>query len=135
MTMLRKGCPPATTRSRPEDERGFKLALPMTVQGRDPSGRDFEEETVLDYMSHSQASFVLKNAVIRESQLRLIIGLPPKLSEDGDLKLIIRGRVAFLERRREGDASQRVSLALESRYVIKPEAQTGTSSGNGRSRS
>ncbi len=104
----------------------------MTVQGRDPSGHDFEEETVLDYMSHSQASFVLKNAVIRESQLKLIIGLPPKLSEDQDLKLIIRGRVAFLERSREGDASQRVSLALESKYVIKPEAQTGTSSGNDR---
>ncbi|TRZ88106.1 PilZ domain-containing protein [bacterium] len=126
--MLRKGPSPATTRSRPEDERGFKLALPMTVQGRDPAGRDFEEETVLDYMSHSHASFILKNVVIRESQLKLIIGLPPKLSEDQDLKLIIRGRVAFLERRREGEASQRISLALESRYVIKPEAQTGMSS-------
>jgi hypothetical protein len=126
--MLRKGPSPATTRSRPEDERGFKLALPMTVQGRDPAGRDFEEETVLDYMSHSHASFILKNVVIRESQLKLIIGLPPKLSEDQDLKLIIRGRVAFLERRREGEASQRISLALESRYVIKPEAQTGISS-------
>jgi len=126
--MLRKGPSPATTRSRPEDERGFKLALPMTVQGRDPAGRDFEEETVLDYMSHSHASFILKNVVIRESQLKLIIGLPPKLSEDRDLKLIIRGRVAFLERRREGEASQRISLALESRYVIKPEAQTGISS-------
>jgi hypothetical protein len=100
----------------------------MTVQGRDPAGRDFEEETVLDYMSHSHASFILKNVVIRESQLKLIIGLPPKLSEDRDLKLIIRGRVAFLERRREGEASQRISLALESRYVIKPEAQTGMSS-------
>ena len=126
--MLRKGPSPATTRSRPEDERGFKLALPMTVQGSDPAGRDFEEETVLDYMSHSHASFILKNAVIRESQLRLIVGLPPKLSEDQDLKLIIRGSVAFLERRREGEASQRISLALESRYVIKPEAQTGMSS-------
>jgi len=120
--MLSKGPSPATTRSRPGDEHGFKLALPMTVQGRDPSGRDFEEETVLDYMSHSRASFVLKNAVIRESQLRLVISLPPKLSEDRDLKLIIRGRVTFLERHRGGDASQRISLALESRYVIKPEA-------------
>jgi hypothetical protein len=130
--MLKKGLSPATTRSRPGDEHGFKLALPMTVQGRDPSGRDFEEETVLDYMSHSRASFVLKNTVSRESQLRLIVDLPPKLSEDRDLKLIIRGRVAFLERHHEGDASRRVSLALESRYVIKPKAQAGTSSGNDR---
>jgi hypothetical protein len=129
--MLRKGPSPATTRRCPGDERGFKLALPMTVQGRDPAGRDFEEETVLDYMSHSHASFILKNPVIRESQLRLIIGLPPKLSEDQDLKLIIRGRITFLEHRREGEASQRISLALESRYVIKQEAQTGTSPGNG----
>ena len=128
--MLKKGLSAATTRSRPGDEHGFKLALPMMVQGRDPSGRDFEEETVLDYMSHSHASFVLKNTVIRESQLRLVISLPPKLSEDRDLKLIIRGRVAFLERRRGGDASLRVSLALDSRYVIKPEAQTGMSSAN-----
>jgi len=129
--MLRKEPSPATTRRRPGDEHGFKLALPMTVQGRDPAGRDFEEVTVLDYMSHSHASFILKNAVIRESQLRLIISLPPKLSEDQDLKLIIRGRITFLERRREGEASQRISLALESRYVIKQEAQTETSSGNG----
>jgi len=129
--MLRKGPSPATTRRCPGDERGFKLALPMTVQGRDPAGRDFEEETVLDYMSHSHASFILKNPVIRESQLRLIIGLPPKLSEDQDLKLIIRGRITFLEHRREGEASQRISLALESRYVIKQEAQMGTSPGNG----
>ena len=50
---------------------------------------------------------------------------PPKLSEDRDLKLIIRGRVAFLERRREGDASQRISLTLESRYVIKPDGSDG----------
>ena len=102
----------------------------MLVQGRDPSGRDFEEKTVLDYMSRSQASFVLKNAVIRESQLRLVIGLPPKLAQDQDLKLIIRGRVTFLGRRGEGDTSQRISLALESKYVIKPEAWTGVSSGN-----
>lgn len=131
--MSKKEFSPATARSRPGDERGFKLALPMTVQGRDPSGRDFEEETVLDTMSHSQASFVLKSPVVRESQLRLVIGLPPKLAEDRDLKLIIRGRVALLERCREGDASQRVSLALESKYVIKPEARTGAFSGNGRS--
>jgi len=103
----------------------------MIVQGRDPSGRDFEEETVLDYMSRSQASFVLKNAVIRESQLRLVICLPPKLAQDRDLKLIIRGRVTFLERRGEGAASQRISLTLESKFVIKPEAWTGGSSGNG----
>jgi hypothetical protein len=119
------------TKNHQGGERGFKLALPMTVQGRDPAGRDFEEETVLDYMSHSHASFILKNAVIRESQLRLIISLPPKLSEDQDLKLIIRGRITFLEHRREGEASQRISLALESRYVIKQEPQTETSPGNG----
>jgi hypothetical protein len=131
--MLKKGLSPATTGSRPGNEHGFKLALPMTVQGRDPSGGDFEEETVLDYMSHSQASFVLKNTVSRESQLRLIIDLPPKLSEDRDLKLIIRGRVGFLEHRLEVDASRRVFLVLESRYVIKPKAQAGTPSGNDRS--
>ena len=126
--MMKKGLSGAITGSRPGDERGFKLALPMKVQGRDPSGREFEEETVLDYMSHSQASFVLKNAVSRESQLRLVVDLPPKLSEDQDLKFIIRGRVAVLERSREGDASRRVSLALESRYVIKPKDQAGRSS-------
>jgi len=131
--MLNKESAPATSRSRQGDERGFKLALPMMVQGRDPSGRDFEEETVLDYMSGSQASFVLKNAVFLDSQLRLLVCLPPKLAEDQDLKLIIRGRVAFLETRREGEASQTVSLALESKYVIKPEARTVASSANGRS--
>lgn len=129
--MLKKGISPAPTQSRPGGERGFNLALPMIVQGRDLSGRDFEEDTVLDYMSHSQASFVLKSAVSRGAQLRLVVDLPPKLSEDQDLKLIIRGRVALLERRQEEDASRKVSLALESKYVIKPKDRAGASSKNG----
>ena len=131
--MLKKGISPATAQSRPGGERGFNLALPMIVQGRDLSGRDFEEESVLDYMSHSQASFVLKNSVSRGSQLRLVVDLPPKLSEDQDLKLIIRGQVAILDRCHEGDASRRVSLTLESRYVIKPKDQAGTPSRNAHS--
>ena len=44
-------------------ERGFKLSLPMTVEGPDPDGTFFHEETTLAFMSHQGALFPLKNQV------------------------------------------------------------------------
>jgi len=44
-------------------ERGFKLSLPMTVEGPDPDGDFFHEETRLAFMSHQGALFPLRNPV------------------------------------------------------------------------
>ncbi len=100
-------------------EKGFKLPLPTLVEGKDLEGKQFAEETTLSYISHQGSSFWLKSRVAIGSQLKLSIDLPPKLSEDKRLKLIIRGRVAFIEITNSRDLRQRVSLKFENKYVIK----------------
>jgi hypothetical protein len=103
------------------DERGFQLNLPAKVTGRDASGREFEEETKVDFMSQAAATFDLKTPVIQGGELKLILSLPQKLSEDKDLKLAVRGRIAYMERRQAGSGAAKVFLKLESRYIIKPD--------------
>lgn len=55
----------------------FNLPLPTVVEGRDASGRSFQEKTVLFYISHHGASFNLVNPIALGSKLKLIIDLPP----------------------------------------------------------
>ena len=97
----------------------------MRVLGRDTSGRDFEERTVLETMSPAEAGFELRSPIERGTDLKLIVSLPPKLSEAGELNLVIRGRVVSLASAGQGRSGQRVSLKLESRYIIKPPAEDG----------
>jgi len=99
-------------------EDGFDLPLSTKVEGISASGKPFEENTVLSYISHHGSSFWLKNHIALGSELRLSIGLPPKLSEDKSLKLIIRGKVIFTESPKNNDSGQRVSLKFENKYII-----------------
>ena len=103
------------------NDRGFQLNLPAQVSGRDASGREFEEDTTVDFMSQAAASFDIKTPVIQGGELKLVVNLPPKLSQDKDLKLAVRGRVAYQERRQAANGSTKIFLKLESRYIIKPE--------------
>ena len=123
--MTWKGTPPAAARTFPREGSGFELGLPMRVLGRDTSGRDFEERTVLETMSPAEAAFELRNPIERGTDLKLIVSLPPKLSEAGELNLVIRGRVVSLASAGHGRSGLRVSLKLESRYIIKPPAEDG----------
>ncbi|HPW18040.1 MAG TPA: hypothetical protein PLP83_06630 [Candidatus Aminicenantes bacterium] len=109
-------------RSRPAG-RGFKLALPMTVEGPDPDGAFFHEETTLSYMSHQSALFPLKNAVALGSRLKLAVALPPKLDERRALKLVVKGTIVDVEPGQGDGAPPQVALRLESRYII--QADTG----------
>jgi len=102
-------------------EQGFKLPLATTVEGQDAQGRRFREETKLSYISHQGASFLLKNSMTIGAKVKLIIDLPPKLSEDKDLKLAIHGKVVFVEVGDHGEGRQKISVRLESKYIIKPE--------------
>lgn len=120
-----KGMPSETARTPSREGPGFELGLPMRVLGRDASGHDFEERTVLRIMSHASAAFDLKRPVVRGSDLKLIVSLPPKLAEAGDLNLVIRGRIISVGTTGQDGKSRRVSLKLESRYVIKPPAEDG----------
>ena len=103
-------------------ERGFKLSLPMTVEGPDPEGAFFREETTLSTMSHQGAIFPLRNPVALGSRLKLVVALPPKLGEGRDLRLVVKGTIVDVEPGGGGEAPPQVAIRLESRYFIQAEA-------------
>ncbi len=100
-------------------EHGFSIPLDTQIQGKDTQGEDFNEKTVLTYISHNGSSFWMANSVAEGSELKLIIDLPPKLSGDKNLKLIIKGRIVFVEAPKNEDPRHRVSLKFENKYIIK----------------
>ena len=102
-------------------EQIFNLPLPTVVEGRDATGRSFQEKTVLFYISHNGASFNLTNPITLGSRLKLIIDLPPSLSDDQNLKLVINGKVVLVEANGSQYSRQRVSLRFENRYFIKAD--------------
>jgi hypothetical protein len=104
------------------EQRGFKLSLPLTVEGPDADGGLFREETTLSYMSHVGALFPLRTPVAPGSRLKLAVALPPKLGEGKNLKLVIKGTIVFTEPGNEDGAPSQVSLRLESRYIVESAA-------------
>ncbi len=103
------------------DEQGFNIPLHTLIEGRDVFGNPFDEKTILSYISHNGSSFWMANPVSVGSELRLVIDLPPKLSDEKDLKLIIKGRVVFVEAPKDQDSRHRVSLKFENKYIIKKD--------------
>lgn len=102
-------------------EKGFNLPLPTLVEGLDSSGITFQEKTVLSYISQSGSSFWINTEVPLGGELKLIVDLPPRLSDEKELKLIIKGRVIFMEAIKNEKSGQRVSLKFDNKYIIEPE--------------
>jgi hypothetical protein len=102
-------------------EQGFSIPLQTVVEGKNSSGSEFNEKTVLNYISHNGSSFWMANSVPVGSELKLVIDLPPKLSEEKNLKLIVKGRVVFIEAPKDQDLRHRVSLKFENKYIIKDD--------------
>jgi len=103
------------------DEQGFNIPLQTLIEGKDVSGNPFNEKTVLSYISHNGSSFWMANPVPVGNELRLTIDLPPNLSDEKNLKLIIKGRVVFVEAPKDQDLRHRVSLKFENKYIIKKD--------------
>lgn len=103
-------------------EKGFELPLPALIEGKNRYGKCFREKTILSFISHQGASFWLTNSVALGSELKLSIDLPPNLSEGKNLKLKIKGKVAFIEATNGKKFRQRVSLRFENSYAIKADA-------------
>ena len=103
-------------------ERGFKLSLPMTVEGPDPDGTFFREETSLSFMSHQGALFPLSNPVALGSRLKLAIALPPKLGEGRNLTLVVKGTIVDIDAAEGDGACPQVAIRLESRYIIQADS-------------
>ena len=99
-------------------EQGFDMPLPTIVEGVDASGESFTEKTVLSYISQNGSSFWLTTEVLMGGELRLTVDLPTNLAEDKDLKLIIKGKVIFLEAPKNQNGRHRVSLKFENKYII-----------------
>ena len=102
-------------------EQGFNIPLQTQILGKDAKGNDFHEKTVLAYISHNGSSFWMGHSVVEGSELKLIIDLPPKLSEEKKLKLIIKGKVVFVEAPKNEDHRHRVSLKFDNKYIIEDE--------------
>jgi len=103
-------------------ERGFKLSLPMSVEGPDPEGTFFREDTMLAFMSHQGAVFPLWSPVALGSRVKLAIALPPKLGEGRALTLVVKGTIVDIDPSEGDGAAPQVAIRLESRYVIQAEA-------------
>jgi len=102
---------------------GFSIPLKTQIQGKDTQGKDFDEKTALTYISHNGSSFWMANSVAEGSELKLIIDLPPKLSDGKNLKLIIKGRVVFVEAPKNEDPKHRVSLKFDNKYIIQEDEE------------
>ncbi|MGB9906887.1 MAG: hypothetical protein ACPLRR_05815 [Candidatus Saccharicenans sp.] len=109
----------STAGSQPVKE--FSLTLPMTVSGLDAGGQEFRENSQLVTISSEQASFLLKTRVKRQSLLKLVIALPPKLADGQPLALVIKGRVLATEAVPGQPEFRKVLLGLDSRYFIGVE--------------
>lgn len=103
-------------------ERGFKLSLPMSVEGPDPEGTFFREDTMLAFMSHQGAVFPLWSPVALGSRLKLSIALPPKLGEGRSLTLVVKGTIVDVDAGEGDGAAPQVAIRLESRYIIQGDA-------------
>ena len=99
-------------------EEGFDMPLPTIVEGVAASGDSFTEKTVLSYISQNGSSFWLTTEVKMGGDLRLTVDLPSQMDEDKDLKLIIKGKVIFLEAPKNHNGRHRVSLKFENKYII-----------------
>jgi hypothetical protein len=104
-----------------DGEYGFSIPLNTQIQGKDIKGEEFNEKTVLTYISHNGSSFWMANSVAEGSELKLIIDLPPKLSDEKNLKLIIKGKVVFVEAPKNEELRHRVSLKFANKYIIKDD--------------
>jgi len=102
-------------------ERGFKLCLPLTVEGPGPDGTFFHEETTLAFMSHQGALFPLKSPVALDSRLKLVVSIPPKLGEGRNLKLVVMGTIVDVDSNGGDGHARQVALRLESRYLIQAD--------------
>lgn len=101
-------------------EKGFNLPLQTLVEGIDSTGNLFKEKTMLSYISHNGSSFWINTKVVLDCELRLTVDLPPQLSSDDELKLVIKGKVIFLEAPKNHNKGQRVSIKFENKYIIEP---------------
>lgn len=102
-------------------EKGFNLPLYTLVEGTDVFGKGFNEKTTLSYISHNGSSFWLENSIPVGSELKIIIDLPPNLTKEKALKLIIKGKVVFIEALKDQNSRHRVSIRFENKYIIRAD--------------
>lgn len=99
-------------------EKEFYMSLPLTVSGLDKKDQEFTEKSVLLSISSREASFILSTPVKVESTLRLVMDLPPKLSQGKKLQLVLKGTVKDVQPLAGNHGSRKVHLRLDSRYFI-----------------
>ena len=112
----KKVAPPGNERGQGEQE--FYMSLPLTVSGVDHQGQEFSEKSVLLSISSQEASFILTTPIKKETALRLVMPLPPRLSEGKNLHLVLKGTVKEVQPLASHPGSHQVHLRLDARYFI-----------------
>ncbi|MGB9863532.1 MAG: PilZ domain-containing protein [Candidatus Saccharicenans sp.] len=118
---LQAEIPEAVRKEKTSEEKEFYMSLPLTVSGLDQRGREFSEKSVLLSISSQEASFMLNTLVQPESMLRLVMPLPPKLSDGKKLYLVLKGTVKAVNPLSGNRAPHKINLKLDSRYFIGEE--------------
>lgn len=112
---------PLNAHKKEKKDKVFSLPLPTLVEGENAEGKRFKEKTTLFYISHQGATFSISSPITLGAMLRLVVDLPHNLSEDRNLKLVIKGKVALVEELISHPLAQRVSVRFETKYFIRED--------------
>jgi len=105
------------------NEWRFDLPLPAMVEGVLPQGDTFHEKTTLQNISSGGAYFTLDSSVTVGSKLKLIIDLPPNLTEGKRVRLRLAGMTVRLSRSAGAGKKQGIALRFNEDYEFITENQ------------
>jgi len=101
------------------DVKGFKIPVPASVEGTTDDGQRFKERAKISFISHIGAIINLENQAGMGTRIRLAIALPPGLSDNKKLSLIIKGEVVDSKRDSDAACLTRTAVRFENRYVVE----------------
>lgn len=103
-----------------ESEKVFEMFLPTLVMGMDAFGSHFQEKTELSRINSRKAVFTLRSRVTIGTALKLMLDIPKTLILENQLKLILTGKVDFVQLKSDSDGQQIIKIGLDKKYHIHP---------------
>lgn len=103
-----------------EGEQQFKLSLPALVKGINAQGKKFQEQTELLSISSEKAILWLDSHVTIGSLLDVSLDIPKTLILETPLKLLVSGKVNFIQKKNKNNKNQLISVQLNKKFQIHP---------------
>lgn len=101
------------------EERSFKLSLPISVRGKDYFGNGFKENTILSLISCQKAIFRLESRVKINSRLELTLSVPKTYLLERPIKIFLSGVVSNIEDLRSSGKQSLIFVELDKKYKIQ----------------